>query len=329
MKTDNLRAAAILALAMLVFAIEDALIKILATTLPVSEVLGLIALVGVVVFGGTLFARGERFWTRDLLVSSVVLRNATEALASVAIVLALALTELSTTAAIMQATPLFLTLGAAIWLEEAVGWRRSVAIALGFLGVVLVLRPGLDGFEPASLWAVVAAAGFAVRDLVTRRVPTGMSSLQLSAAAFVALLVASVLMALILGERPVLPDGREAALALGCGVVTVTGYALLVTATRIGEASALAPVRYARLVFALILAMIVFGERLDVTTIAGAAIIVGSGGYTVWREARLGRRRASVRAELALGAAGVTPLVPPSPPYPTRSTPDASGPKAA
>jgi drug/metabolite transporter (DMT)-like permease len=322
MKNDNLRAAAILTLAMLVFAIEDALIKVLASELPVSEVLGMIALAGVVVFGGLLRIRGERFWTRALLIPAVALRNATEAVASVAIVLSLALTELATTAAIMQAVPLFIAVGAATWLKEPVGWRRTTAIAVGFVGVLMVLRPGLAGFQPASLWAVLAAAGFAARDLVTRRVPSGMSSLHLSAAAFVALLVAAVVMAVFLGERPVVPGGGQAALALACGAVTVTGYALLVTATRIGEASVLAPVRYARLVFALVLAVIVFGERLDALTIAGAAIIVGSGLYTLWREARLSRR-ASVP-----GPTGSAPL-PVSQPDPTRSTPGASGPKAA
>jgi drug/metabolite transporter (DMT)-like permease len=155
-----------------------------------------------------------------------------------------------------------------------------------------------------------------VRDLVTRRVPRGMGSLQLSASAFAALLVASVAMALVLGERPLLPTPRFAALALACGLVTVSGYVLLVTATRIGEASLLAPVRYTRLVFALVLAIVVFGERLDPLTIAGAAIIVGSGCYTVWREAHLARRRSP--------APGV-----PLQPHPTRSTPAASKPTAA
>jgi drug/metabolite transporter (DMT)-like permease len=308
MKNDNLRAAAILTLAMLVFAVEDALIKVLTSELPVSEVLGMIALAGVVVFGGLLRARKERFWTRDLLDPAVALRNASEAVASVAIVLALALTELSTAAAIMQAVPLFITLGAVVWLKEPVGWRRSAAIALGFVGVLMVVKPGLAGFQPASLWAVVAAAGLAARDLVTRRVPAGMGSLHLSAAAFVALLIAAALMALIRGERPVLPDARQAGLALSCGLVTVTGYALLVTATRIGEASILAPVRYTRLVFALILAVIVFGERLDALTITGATIIVSSGSYTVWREARLGRRHPPVHVP-----AGATAPAAPSP----------------
>lgn len=291
MMNDNLRAAAILTLGMLVFAVEDALIKVLASELPFAEVLAMIGLAGVMVFGGLLRGRGQRFWTRDLLSPAVVLRNSAEAISSVAIVLALGLTELSATSAIMQAVPLFITLGAAVWLNEPVGWRRGTAIILGFLGVLMILRPGLAGFQPATLWAVVAAVGLAARDLATRRVPAGMSSMHLSAAAFVAVLLGAVLMGLCLGEEPVVPNASQAVLALGCVIMTVTGYALLVTATRIGEASALAPVRYARLVFALVLAVLVFGEKLDILTMAGCGIIVGSGCYSLWREARLSRRR--------------------------------------
>lgn len=290
MMNDNLRAAAILTLGMLLFAVEDVLIKVLASELPFAEVLAIIGLAGVLVFGGLLRLGGGRFWTRDLLAPAVVLRNSAEAISSVAIVLALGLTELSATSAIMQAVPLFITLGAAAWLNEPVGWRRGTAIVLGFLGVLMILRPGLAGFQPASLWAVIAAVGLAARDLATRRVPRRMSSLHLSASAFAAILLGAVLMGLVLGERPVLPDASQAGLALACVTMTVFGYALLVAATRIGEASALAPVRYARLVFALILAVIVFGERLDALTLAGSAIIVGSGCYTLWREARLSRR---------------------------------------
>lgn len=319
--TDNLRAAAFLMLSMLLFAVEDALIKILTRDLPFAEVLGMIALAGVLVFGGLMRVRGERFWTPALLAPAVILRNITEAIASIAIVLSLGLTELSTTMAIMQAVPLFIALGAAAFLKEPVGWRRASAIVIGFLGVLMVLRPGLAGFEPSSLWALVAAIGFAARDLATRRVPPGMSSLHLSAAAFLALLVAAVPMAVLLGEAPVMPDGWQTTLAVGCGVITVVAYSLLVAATRIGEASVLAPVRYSRLVFALVLAVIVFGERLDAFTLIGSAVIVGSGCYTFWREARLARRRAPRPAP----DAGRTPP-PASATTPTETTPDASEP---
>ncbi|TPE50967.1 DMT family transporter [Amaricoccus solimangrovi] len=306
MMNHNLRAAALLTLGMLLFAGEDALIKTLTRELPFSQVLGMIGLAGVLVFGGLLRLGGGRFWTRDLLAPAVVLRNSGEAVSAVAIVLALGLADLSVTAAITQAVPLFITFGAALLLGERVGWRRATAIGLGFVGVLLIVKPGLAGFEPASLWAVVAAAGLAARDLATRRVPARMSSPHLSASAFAAILLGAVLMGLVLGETPVPPTAAQTLLALGCVTLTITGYTLLVAATRIGEASALAPVRYARLVFALILARIVFGERLDPLTLAGAAIIVGSGCYTLWREARLSRRAS------ALVPAGTAPVQPAS-----------------
>lgn len=305
MPNQNLRAAAILTLAMALFAMEDAFIKTLAVELPFSQVLAMIGVGGLIVFGGQMWLRGERFWTRDLLAPAVVLRNVAEAVEAVALVIALGLVDLSTTSAILQAIPLFITLGAAIWLKERISWRRGAAIALGLVGVLMILRPGLEGFQPAALWAVLAAAALAARDLATRRAPRGMGSAQLSTSAFAAMLLGAVAMALAMGERPVMPDATQAALALGCVTMTVTGYMLLVRATRIGEASALAPVRYTRLVFVLILAVGVFGERLDALTIAGAVLIVGSGSYTLWREARLSRR--------ALDAADPVPSAPARP----------------
>lgn len=292
MNNDNLRAALILTLAMLLFAIEDALIKTLTETLPFSQVLGTLGLAGAIVFPLLLRRQGGRFWTRDLREPAVVLRTVCEAVGSVAIVLALGLAELSATAAVIQAVPLFIAVGAAAWLGEPVGWRRTTAIVIGFLGVLMVLRPGLAGFQPASLWALVAAVVLATRDLATRRVPTRLRSLHLSAAAFLGLLPASLAMGLVLGERLVLPDARQAVLTVACIAVSLAAYSLLVTATRIGEAAALAPVRYTRLVFALVLAVSVFGETLDALTLAGAATIVASGCYTLYREAVVSRRLA-------------------------------------
>lgn len=292
MATPNLRAALLLTLAMLLFAVEDVLIKMLARALPFAEVLALIGLAGFVVFGLRLRLDGGRFWTGALLEPMVLLRNGMEAIAAVGVVLALGLTELSTTAAIMQAAPLFLALGAAVWLGEPVGWRRMAAIVLGFLGVLMVVRPGLAGFQPASLWAVVTAAGLAIRDLATRRVPAHVSSAHLSASAFLGILVAALMLGLARGEAMVLPDARQVGLGLGCVTMTVIAYSLLVAATRMGEASALAPVRYTRLVFALTLAVVIFGERLDGLTLAGSAIIVASGCYTLFREARRSRHLA-------------------------------------
>lgn len=291
MVTENFRGAILMVVSMVLFAFEDMFIKLLAAELPYAQVLGLIGLLGFLAFGAMLKLKGGRLFTRDLIRPIVLFRGLMEAVGSIGIVVALALTELSSTSAIMQALPLAIVLGAALFLGEPVGWRRWSAIIAGFLGVLLVIRPGLAGFQPVSLMALLAVLGLAARDIATRRVPAHIHSDQLAASAFFAILIASVLMGLVLGQDFVMPSLRQWLLFLACITVGVGGYALLVTATRLGEASALAPYRYARLVFALILAFLVFGERPDAPTLTGAAIIVASGCYTMWREAALRRRR--------------------------------------
>src|SRR5690606_13007755 len=119
--------------------------------------------------------------SRTLFYTPVMLRNLSEAVGSAAFVTALALATLSGAAAILQATPLAVTLGAALVLRERVRWRRWTAIAIGFAGVLLIIQPGMEGFTPASLLALVAVVLLAVRDLASRVVPPQVSSLQLAA----------------------------------------------------------------------------------------------------------------------------------------------------
>ncbi len=298
MVTENFRGAILMVVSMVLFAFEDMFIKLLADELPFAEVLGIIGLLGFLAFGTMLKLKGGRFLTRDLAAPLVVFRSLAEAIGSVGIVVALALTELSSTSAIMQALPLAIVLGAALFLDEPVGWRRVSAIVVGFVGVLLVIRPGMAGFQPVSLMAVVAVIGLAARDLATRRIPARIHSDQLAALAFLAILIASVLMGWVLGQEFVMPSARQSLLFLACMTVGVGGYALLVTATRLGEASALAPYRYVRLVFALVLAWLVFDEHPDALTMLGAGVIVASGCYMMWRETVL-RRRPSKGAGLA------------------------------
>lgn len=291
MVTENFRGAILMVVSMVLFAFEDMFIKLLSAELPFAQVLGLIGLLGFLAFAAMLKLKGGRLFTHDLMRPIVLFRGLMEAVGSIGIVVALALTELSSTSAIMQALPLAIVLGAALFLGEPVGWRRWSAIIAGFLGVLLVIRPGLAGFQPVSLMALLAVLGLAARDIATRRVPAHIHSDQLAASAFFAILIASVLMGLVLRQDFVMPSPRQWLLFLACITVGVGGYALLVAATRLGEASALAPYRYARLVFALILAFLVFAERPDTLTLTGAAIIVASGCYMMWREAALRRRQ--------------------------------------
>lgn len=291
MVTENFRGAMLMVASMVLFAFEDMFIKLLAAELPFSEVLVLIGLMGALSFAVALKLRGGRLLTRDQCLGVVIFRNLAEGVGAVGVVAALALNDLSSTAAILQAMPLVIVLGAALFLGEPVGPRRWSAIAIGFLGVLMIVRPGLAGFQPAALLAVLAVVTLGARDIATRRIPGHVESLQLAASAFLAVAAGGLVMALVLGQGFMLPDLRQWLLLVGCVAVGASGYALLVVATRVGEASALAPYRYSRLVFSLMLAGFVLGERPDALTLLGAAIIVASGCYTMWREAVLRRRQ--------------------------------------
>jgi drug/metabolite transporter (DMT)-like permease len=179
-------------------------------------------------------------------------------------------------------------MGAALFLGEVVGWRRWSAIAVGLVGVIVILRPGLEGFRAEALWAVLGVVGLSARDVVTRRVPAGTTTLQLTAWAFAAVAFAGVA-TLGLGGAMSVPPLRtavELGVALGLGLV---GYGLLTIAVRGGDLSVVAPFRYSRLVFALFVGFFVFAERPDLPMLLGASLIVGSGLYTLMREARLRR----------------------------------------
>ncbi|MCJ1899447.1 MULTISPECIES: DMT family transporter [Paracoccus] len=291
MVTENFRGAILMVLSMALFAFEDMFVKLMTMGLPYAQVLAMVGGMGFLAFWASLLRRRRRFWTRQLLHPLLLLRNLGEVVGAIGFTVALALSELSSTSAILQALPLFIVLGAALFLGEPVGWRRCSAIAVGFAGVLLIVRPGFAGFQPVSLMALLAVVALVVRDLATRRIPDSIPSDQIAGSAFLAIMLGGLAMWAVLGQPLARPGAVQLGQLAGCMVVGVGGYALLVAATRIGEASAIAPYRYSRLVFALILAFLVFDERPDLPTLLGAGLIVASGCYTMWREAALRRRR--------------------------------------
>jgi drug/metabolite transporter (DMT)-like permease len=204
-------------------------------------------------------------------------------LGSVCFVVALALVPLVTATAIFQAMPLAVTMGAALFLGEQVGWRRWTAILVGFAGVMVIIRPGAPGFEPAALLAVGAVLGLAARDLFTRRIPSRIDTMLLTAWGFLAVALVGGAQLLATGGA-VMPTAGDALMLLGALAFGTVGYWWLTESTRLGELSAIMPFRYARLLFALIIGVVVFSERPDAWTLGGAALIVGSGIYAVLRE---------------------------------------------
>lgn len=288
---QNTLGAVLMCAAMLGFAIEDAFIKKLAqNNMTTPQIVFYLSLGGAALFVALLRKQGKPVFSRALLTGPIILRNIGEVVGTLFFMTAIAYTPLSSASAILQASPLLVTLGAALFFGEAVGWRRWSAILVGLFGVMLIVRPGLESFDPMSLFAVVGVIGLSVRDLATRKASSQVDSVQLSAIAFILLIPAGALLNTLLGEWT-MPSALDSVYIIVTVVLGVTAYYALTSAMRLGEISMISPFRYSRLVFALVIGVVVFAERPDSLTLLGAGIIICAGLYTFLRERRLAKRR--------------------------------------
>lgn len=267
------------------FAIEDMFLKSAAKTLPVGLILMIFGLGGMLAFAALTLRRGERVLHPAILTKPILIRAVFEVMGRLFYTLAIAFTPLSSASAILQATPLMVVAGAALIFGETVGWKRWAAIIAGFIGVLIILRPGLEGFTPASILAVLGMIGFAGRDLATRAAPSVLSNLQLGIYGF-AMMVPTGAALLGFSGGAHLPSPTASAQLLAATLIGVAAYYALTAAMRMGDVSVITPFRYTRLVFALILGVAVFRESPDTLTLLGSAVIVASGIYTLTRSKR-------------------------------------------
>jgi drug/metabolite transporter (DMT)-like permease len=231
---------------------------------------------------------------RIILQPAVALRLTAEILASLAYISALGAMPLANTSAILQSLPLAVTLGAALFLGEQVGWRRWLAIVAGFAGVLIVIRPGPDGFSLAAIYVIASVVGAAARDLSTRKIRSDVPSIFISVVTAIAITVTGgALIVPMGGWQPMSLEvlGRLAA----ASVLLLVGYQTIVNAMRFGEISFIAPFRYTSLIWAIAIGFLFFGELPDFWMSVGVAIIVASGLYTFYRENR--RKVAAVAQE--------------------------------
>ena len=272
----NRRGAVFMVLSMAGFAVEDSLLKIAAVSLPPGQVLITFGVLGTMTFAALALMAGEAPLTRAMLGRPMILRSLSEVTGRLFYMLAIALTPLSTASAILQATPLVVMVGAAMLFGESIGPRRWLAVALGFGGVLLILRPGTEGFGTLSLLAIMAMLGFAGRDLATRAAPVSLSFRQLGVVGFSMLIVAGLIV-LPFGGPMAAPDGATWAGLLAAAAAGVCAYTFLTVAMRTGEVGAVTPFRYTRLIFAMVAGVAIFGETPDRWTIIGSAVIILAG----------------------------------------------------
>lgn len=194
---------------------------------------------------------------------------------------------LTVTGAIAFTVPLIITALSVIFLRETVGWRRWTAITVGFVGVLIIVRPGTEVFNPATLLSLGGAGCYAAYAMLTRRL-AGVDSAgtqQLYGAALPAIALAPFAIATWVWPSTLL-DTMVLALI---GVIGFSAHQFITVAHRFAPASALAPFAYVQIVFFAAVSWLVFNQPPDVWFFVGAPIVMGSGLYIWWRERRLAR----------------------------------------
>ncbi|OED44615.1 hypothetical protein AB833_01090 [Chromatiales bacterium (ex Bugula neritina AB1)] len=287
--SPNIRASLYMMLSMMGFTVNDSLIKSLDGSLGVSQIMAvrgalLSVLIGIIIVQQNLHKR-----LPELLSKKILFRSATEVLATLCFLSALSILPFATIAAILQSLPLAVAVGAAVFLSEPVGWRRWVAIGIGFIGVLIIIRPGMNGFQATSLLVLLSVVFAAARDLVTRTLPESLPSLLVSAVTTVAICLSGVALTTIQGDWRPVSSQQLFTLSLA-SFFLFFGYQFIVMAMRTGEVAYVVPYRYTSLIWAIALGYLFFNEIPDQLTILGSAIVIATGLFTLYREIVTGRR---------------------------------------
>lgn len=280
------------------FSINDGLLKLTfdAFSIPQSLFLrGLVASSLVLLLAWRMGALN--FWPTRAEWGPLSLRAIGEVGATAAFITALANMPIADATAVLQAAPLAVTMAAALFLGERVGWRRWSAIGVGFVGMLVIVRPGAASFDVFTLLAVVSVFFVVVRDLGTRLTSARTPTLFTSAFSAVLITVGSGLLTPLTGFAPV--SAQEFGILALAGLFVGLAYIANVASMRIGEIAVVAPFRYTVLLWAIVVGFVFFGDLPDGWTLLGAAIVIAAGLYTLWRE-RVTRRNVG-------RAAGVRP----------------------
>ena len=288
--SDNLRGALLMVGAMCAFTVNDAFMKAVAVNVPLFQAIllrGIGAIVCLTIMARLLgqlrFDLPRRDW------GLILLRTGGEIGGTYFFLTALVNMPLANVSAILQALPLAVSLAAALFLGEALGWRRLTAIVIGFAGVLLIIQPGGDAFNSYSLYALASVACITLRDLAVRRMSRAVPSVLVALVAAVGVTcMGAVGSALTPWVAFSATSALQLAAATGC---LIFGYIASVGAMRFGDIAYVAPFRYTSLLVALVLGVAVFGEWPNALALTGAGIVVATGLFTLYREAALGRAR--------------------------------------
>ena len=286
---SNIKGAVLMTGCMLTYVINDAFMKLLFSEIALFQAVFLRSIITVppiliMVWITKVAIRNLSKQDKRL----ILVRVGAEIFTTITFLTALKHMPLANVTAILQALPLAITMAAALFLAEPIGWRRWSAILVGFVGVLIVVRPGLEGFNIYSLSAFMAIIFLTVREISTRKLTSEVPTITVVLSTAVgSSLFAGIMM---IGSEWDTISAVSWLLILGAAVAVLIATLLSVMAMRIGDIGFVSPFRYTSMLGAIGLGILMFGDWPDQPTLVGTVIIVSTGIYTFHREQKVGRK---------------------------------------
>jgi drug/metabolite transporter (DMT)-like permease len=285
----NLKGIAAMVAATALFTCGDAAMKLVSGSLPTGETVFVRGVCTVTIVTIAAFWTGAIYRLRDAFVRVMAWRSVGDVGGALFFQGALARMPFADLMAILQMTPLSLTAASALFLGEHVGWRRWTAVAIGFAGALLVIKPGTSAFNAWALLGVLAVLSGTLRDVSTRRLDVALSPLLIMMLSQI--VVASGGLGCWAFESWKVPSLAELFALAFASVFSLVGHLCVIFSLRSGEVAAVAPFRYAGIVWAILLGFLIWNQLPDALSLAGILILSSAGLYTFYREQQLRRRK--------------------------------------
>ena len=281
--SENIKGAIFMSVNMLAFVVNDAFMKFLFIDISIYQAIFLRGVITIPMLALMAVYRNQiTFSVNKSDWKYIWLRVMGEVGAAVFFLSALAQIPLANVTAILQAVPLTVTMAAALFLRETVGWRRWLAIIIGFLGVTIIVRPGVDSFSVYSLYAIAAVFCVTIRDIATRKLSKDVPTSLVALITGVAITLYGAIMLPSVAWIPL--TATHWFLLTLAAIAIVFGYVFSVLAMRTGETSFIAPFRYTAMIWAIGLGIILFNDWPDNLTLLGTTIVIATGIYSFHRE---------------------------------------------
>ena len=280
---DNLLGAALMTCCVLAYVLNDAVMKLLFADIDFFQAIflrGLVSLPPILILALMTKTLLQKYSAKNQRL--MIIRILAEIGTTVTFLTALKHMPLANVTAILQSLPLAITMAAAIFLGEPVGWRRWSAICVGFTGVLIIIRPGLAGFNSYSLLALAAVILLTVREISTRQLDNKIPTVTVALSTTVGTTAFAALM--LIGNEWAEINFVSWSLIIAAAAAVTVATLLSVVAMRTGDIGFVSPFRYTSLIGAIGLGILLFGEWPDGITLLGAVIIAFAGIYSLYRE---------------------------------------------